>query len=280
MTPFGGSWTQEKLKILEGYLEAYTTVLKDQPFQLIYVDAFAGEGHWRPGSGYSVDDYGEFGEVLKGSATIALEVESKAFDRLVFIEKDTERCESLRALAAQHPRRDVEIIADDANLVLPRFCRSMVNFERAVVFLDPYAANVSWDTVEAIAQTRKIDCWILFPRMAVNRIMPTSKEPPPAWADRLNSIFGGRDHWQDLYQPSAQFNMFDPEPRLQREHGSERIPDLYRERLKSVFTRVAATQRTLRNSRNSPIFELFFAAGNPRGAPIAVDIADHLLKNW
>ena len=279
MTTFGGSWTQEKLRILDGYLGAYTTALKDQPFQLIYVDAFAGEGFWRPGSEYATDDYGEFGDLLKGSATMALEVQDKPFDRLVFIEKDPERCKSLQALSAQHPGRDIQVITDDANLALPAFCNRMGNFERAVVFLDPYAANVAWDTVEAIARTMKIDCWILFPLMAINRMMPTANEPPPQWANRLDTVFGGREHWQNLYQPSAQLTMFDDTPRLERGSGGNRIPELYRDRLRSVFHRVAPTQRALRNSKNAPIFELFFAAGNPVGAPIAVGIADHLLSH-
>ena len=42
--PFGGTWTQEKLGILERYLDAYTTALKDQHFKLLYIDAFAGTG--------------------------------------------------------------------------------------------------------------------------------------------------------------------------------------------------------------------------------------------
>ena len=278
MTAFGGRWTQEKLSILKGYLDAYTTALKQQPFQLAYVDAFAGEGFWTPGSEYKPDDYQEFGDVLKGSATIALEVADKPFDRLVFIEKDPERCASLRNLAEQYPGRNVQVITDDANSALPAFCNRMNDFDRAVVFLDPYAANVAWDTVEAIALTEKIDCWILFPLMAVNRIMPTANEPRPEWANRLDTVFGGREHWQDLYHPSAQLNMFDDEPRWQRGSGGSQIPDRYRERLESVFASVAPTQRTLRNSNNSPLFELFFAAGNPRGGPTAVRIADYLLS--
>ena len=31
---FGGDWTNDKLQILEGYLKAYTTALKNQPFHL------------------------------------------------------------------------------------------------------------------------------------------------------------------------------------------------------------------------------------------------------
>jgi len=42
---FGGDWTQEKLARIRSYLGAYTTVLKKQPFKLIYIDAFAGTGY-------------------------------------------------------------------------------------------------------------------------------------------------------------------------------------------------------------------------------------------
>ena len=41
---FGGPWTIEKLDILEAYLDRYTTALKGQAFDLIYIDAFAGTG--------------------------------------------------------------------------------------------------------------------------------------------------------------------------------------------------------------------------------------------
>ncbi|MBT4287474.1 MAG: hypothetical protein HOD92_09045 [Deltaproteobacteria bacterium] len=42
---FGGSWSNEKLEIIKGYLGIYTNALKRQPFGLIYIDAFAGCGH-------------------------------------------------------------------------------------------------------------------------------------------------------------------------------------------------------------------------------------------
>ena len=37
-TQFGGEWTVHKLNILECYLDAYTTALKKQPFDLVYID--------------------------------------------------------------------------------------------------------------------------------------------------------------------------------------------------------------------------------------------------
>ena len=45
---YGGQWTFEKLKILENYLDCYTTALKSQPFKLVYIDAFAGSGYIYP----------------------------------------------------------------------------------------------------------------------------------------------------------------------------------------------------------------------------------------
>lgn len=43
---FGGDWTERKLAIVREYLGRYTLALKDQPFELWYIDAFAGTGTW------------------------------------------------------------------------------------------------------------------------------------------------------------------------------------------------------------------------------------------
>ena len=49
------------------------------------------------------------------------------------------------------------------------------------------------------------------------------------------------------------------------------------ERLRATFAGVAANSLSLRNSKNVPLYLLCFAAGNPKGAPIAVRIAEHVL---
>ena len=277
---FGGAWTRQKLEILRRYLDAYTTVLKEQPFNLIYVDAFAGAGAWSPQSTYDPTDYGEYRELVEGSATIALNVADKSFDRLLFIEKDEERSASLRTLRDNFPSRNIQVVSDDSNLALPRFCELMGDFDRAVVFLDPFATQVNWSTVEAVAETRKIDCWILFPLMAIARMMPIDQEPTPTLSAQLGRIFGSREHWQSLYRQDPQLSMFDSDLGQQRSSGSEQIAELYRARLESTFASVAPTRRTLRNSMNSPIFELFFAASNPVGARRAIPIAKHILERW
>ena len=291
-TSFGGNWTEEKLEILKRYLDAYTTALKDQPFHLIYVDAFAGEGQWRPDTSdtdelfasslaYMWEDYNDFGQVRDGSARIALTIENKPFDHFLFIEKDVGRCETLKELQDEFPHRSIEIRNEDANEALISFCDRLGPYERAVVFLDPFATEVSWETVAKIAATKKIDCWMLFPLSAIARQMPRDREPPEAWASNLDRIFGGREFWHEIYYTLTFATVFFEEEQVtRRPGGSGQIADVYRTRLEEVFEQVAPTRRIFRNSRNSPMFELFFAASNRRGAPIAIRIANDILQNW
>ena len=277
---FGGLWTRQKLEILRRYLDAYTTALKNRPFRLIYVDAFAGSGSWQRGSGYAHNDYGDFDEMLKGSPLIALDTDDKPFDRMVFIERNPENVASLESLRNEYSNRDIRIVNDDANVALPSICRGLSRSDRAVVFLDPFATEVSWSTVKTIAQTEKIDCWILFPLMAISRFLPIGRPPDVIWAQRLDRIFGGREYWQGMYSPAPQQTFWSQGSIRQRERGSKQIADSYRDRLETIFARVAPTRRVLTNSRNSELFDLFFAASNPRGAAVAIPIADHILNNW
>ena len=48
---------------------------------------------------------------------------------------------------------------------------------RGVLFLDPFATEVEWSTIEKIAGFKALDTWILFPVSAITRMMPRSKNP-------------------------------------------------------------------------------------------------------
>ena len=102
---FGGQWTLEKLDVLETYLNAYTTALKDQQFRLMYIDAFADTGRFSL-SKPSADDASTF---VSGSAERALRIGDKPFDRLVFVDSSPRQCEELRILKEYAPGRDIQI---------------------------------------------------------------------------------------------------------------------------------------------------------------------------
>ena len=269
---FGGAWTREKLDILQNYLDAYTTALKDQPFTLHYVDAFAGSG--------AIEAQGDAdgAKLLEGSPKVALGIQNKPFDRLIFIEIGQENADSLRTMIAHGDNADrAQVVTEDANQYLPKFCAAMGRYDRAVVFLDPFGTQVDWETVQAIADTEKCDTWILFPVSAIRRLLPRSGEVRSLGNEnRLTKVFGD-ESWRNLQYPSEQMSFF-CEVEIQTDPGVKAIVELYRSKLDGSFTRVAPVGRTLRNSRNSPMYELLFAVGNPNGAPTAIRIADHILN--
>ena len=110
---YGGQWTVEKLAILESYLDAYTTALKNQPFKLVYIDAFAGSGYVE----LPLNNDPDATDFMSGSPTIAANIQAKKFDRLIFVEKDPARCDELESQAG-HPELDIRIVNVDANTFL------------------------------------------------------------------------------------------------------------------------------------------------------------------
>ena len=278
---FGGGWTEQKLEILSRYLKEYTKVFRNRPgFSLTYVDAFAGSGSYRTRDASLADSYGDFDEFRRGSASIALEIDNRPFDRLLYIERNAEFARSLQAIKADNPEPRIDVVNGDANKVLPQFCAEMSEYDRAVVFLDPFKTSVDWSTVEAIARSEKIDCWILFPLMALTRMMNKNKRPKASLVRQLDRVFGGRSYWEDqLYRPALQQLLFSDGELVSRE-PQDRIAEVYRDRLDGVFEAVAPTRRQLTNSHNSKLFEFIFAASNRVGAGPAIRIADHILSHW
>lgn len=139
--------------------------------------------------------------------------------------------------------------------------------------------NVAWRTVEAIARTKAIDMWYLFPLgVGVNRLLKKEGDIPPGWQKRLDDIFGEPD-WRDrFYDRAEKFDLFGPLERVVKTGDFNEIESYIIRRLKQTFAGVADKPLSLYNSRNNPLYLLCFAAGNERGAPIAVKIASHILK--
>ncbi|HIJ51713.1 MAG TPA: three-Cys-motif partner protein TcmP [Planctomycetes bacterium] len=284
---FGGSWTEKKLEILKKYLDAYNTALKKQPFLRVYIDAFAGTGY-RQQQKRQYNIQGIFEELeqeesknfLKGSAKLALEARP-SFHRYIFIESDKNKIDELEKLQKEHPEKahKIEIEQSDANEFIQNYCdnEDWTN-TRAVLFLDPFATEVEWPTIEAVAKTQCIDVWILFPLMAVNRLL--AKDPKKISYDRLNRIFGIEDWFENFYKTRTLDDIFgQPVDIIIKACNFDRIGNFYKNRLRTIFSGVAENTKVFYNSRRSALFQLFFAVGNTKGAPIAIRIAEHLMRN-
>jgi len=273
-------------KYLPAYTKILTRNTNAQYFSTIYIDAFAGSGYrternrnaeessYDDGDLIYADDPYRYGEAeaalagdleesdilrtsaenrfLDGSAHIALKTEPP-FDKYIFIEQNSKRADALKFLKHEFPSRAgaIEIVNDDANRFLQDYCArtEMWRKWRAVVFLDPYGLQVEWKTLEAIAQTKAIDLWILVPiGIGVCRNLPRKKPPPPEWAKRITTFFG-TDEWQKFYVSKSEVakpvtpSLFEidsntelvPEESLVRDADFADIGDFFVRRLETIF---------------------------------------------
>ena len=178
--------------------------------------------------------------------------------------------------------RNIHVVNADANQYLCNLNRDW-SMWRGVLFLDPFGAQVDWTTIEAIAGYNALDTWILFPTYTIIRMLPRSRLPEdisPHWAETLTRVMGTESVWRTIYQPSSQMELFN-NPRFVREAGVNNLIKIYKNNLKNLFgNRFLDESKTLKNSRNSSLYEFIFCVGNdtPKAIGVAKRIAKHLLR--
>lgn len=271
-----------KLNMLRDYLSAYTTALKNTPFKLLYIDAFAGTGMVELQTKDSLDAQ----KFIEGSARIAAKIDDKPFDKFIFIEQNRKRCKELEELKSELSPRNVEIQNTDANIYLKKFCDQWGATHsgwRGVLLLDPFATQVEWKTVQAVADTNALDTWILFPVSGLSRMLPRNKMPQDVdekWAAKLTRGFGD-ESWKNFYHPNPQLTLFpkDDESAYRRHPGVKLIRDAYKQKLSGTFgDRLLDVTCQFPNSKNSLLFEFIFCVGNKAGICLAHNIASHIIK--
>jgi|SRR5215831_9322621 len=264
---FGGAWTERKLSVVRRYLDIYAQALKNQPFQRLYIDAFAGTGGRTEKRRETLPllDLPEFEAVRKGSARLALEVEPP-FHRYVLIERATHRASELAMLKSEFPSRQIEIINDDANDAIVGVCKT-TNWRntRGVVFLDPYGLQVTWDSLVAIAGSRALDVWVLFPSgMGLNRLLTKSGDIPQEWQETLDRSLGTRDWRSAFYRNELEADLFEgPRSRTVKDADPMKLEKFYLDRLRTIFPTVMNKCIRLTNSKDQTMYLLCFACANP-----------------
>ena len=271
MADFGGKWTGEKLDMLEKYLNAYTTALKNTQFRLLYIDAFAGTGLIN-----IRESDEEAGRFIEGSALRAKRVDDRPFDELLLVEKDRDQCAELADRMDATEGRRIKIYNRDANVFLQSLDRNW-NQHRGVLFLDPFATEVAWTTIEKIASFDALDTWILFPVMAVTRMLTRNRMPNEQHGNILTRVYGD-DSWMDLYHQQPGFW----ETTNEREKGTQGLIQIYKDRLDALFGDRFMKERSapLVNSKNAQLFEFIFCVGssNKKAIGVAKRIAGHIIK--
>jgi len=280
---FGGNWTEEKLNIFTSYLDSYLIALQNQKFKKIYIDAFAGTGEIETSDG---------GQYLVGSAKRAL-ASDKKFDHYYFIEADSQKASELQNMInSEFPqmRRIATIYCGDANEKLAEIIQGVDwRYNRGLLFLDPYATQVNWTTLENVAKTKSIDVWYLFPFSALERMLPKNGKYNK-WEDCIDRLLGDSGWREEFYKKDPQMSLFDfisdesgqsDGERMVKDANPDHIKAYILSRLETIFSCVSKHARIFRNSRNSPMFLFCFAISNESEAAqkLALRIANHILKN-
>lgn len=254
----GGKWTELKLSILQDYISAYVKALKNQRFSMVYIDAFSGSGdvHLK-----------HLGIDVNGSSKIALNV-NPPFHEYYFIDIDTESADNLdKSIKREHPEyvSRCHVIRAECNEFLKNNLPSILsNYNRrGIILLDPFSLHVSFETLNIVASTEKLDVWYLFPLSAVNRNLP--KDNLPFYLDKLRYVLGNDFGFDKIYHAEGiQESLFgDPQEIIWRE-DIDSIKERIIERLNQVFKGgVCKDYIVFTNSKNSPLFMLLFACSNP-----------------
>lgn len=288
---FGGDWTGEKLERVSKYLSAYTTIMNRYNFLHAYIDAFAGTGYRTLRNAEDPSELllpelaePETQSYLEGSARIALEIDPP-FHRYIFIDNDPAHISQLELLKGEFPHLSdrIEIKNGDANTEILGFCRGkdwLKHDRRAVLFLDPYGMQVAWETITAIAKTQAIDLWYLFPLgIGLNRLLRRDGNIDETIRLKIDEILGDKNWFDVFYKLTTQTSFLDDGPEFEKTANFKTIEQYFVKRLGDIFPNVAHNPLPLRNSRGNPLYLLCFAAANPKGAPTAVKIAEHILGN-
>ena len=195
--------------------------MKNQPFELTYIDLFAGTG--------VSTTKNDPENPLSGSASIALDVKDRQFDKFIFVEKDPKKFTELNTLRNSHPKRDIEVLQQDANNVMSTL--QFHEYSRGVIFLDPFAPEVKYTTVEEIANLECLDMWVLFPTNAVSRMLSKDYEQVTS-EKKLIALYGTKD-WKTLYD--QKHKSLDSKSTSFRLSGYTNLINVYKKRLKDLF---------------------------------------------
>jgi three-Cys-motif partner protein len=254
-----GEWSELKLEILRKYCDAYSPILTKKNLHHSYIDGFAGAGHHLSR---------RTGDLIPGSPINALDI-VPPFREYHFIDLDDTRTGELRRLSQGRP--NVYVYDGDCNDILLSQVFPKIRYKeyrRALCVLDPYHLQLKWDVLQAAAREKTIEVFLNFPILDMNRNVFHDGASPDKC--RKMTAFWGDESWKKVAF-STKWNLFG-EPEKQT---NDAIVEAFRIRLRDVAGfQFVPKPVPMRNSKNSTVYYLFFAAHQQTANKIMSDIFD------
>ena len=277
LTPEVGPWAKEKLERLRQYLDAYTKILRSFKYitGYVYIDAFAGTTMAKIRTKKQTEqekdtlllfELPEYAEYIKGSPRVALDLDHP-FTQYVFVELDKRRVKELEKLNEEYPKRNIKIREQDCNEYLQDLLKKKVQWNkwRGFVFLDPYGADVPWETVAALGAAKSFEVLINFPWMAITRMANNNSHILEQNKERLDLYFGTTEWFDVMYEKKTDWIS---DKVHKRPEAVELVLDWYTKRLKETFGLVS-TPRPIRDTKGRLLYYLIWAGRHPKGHEVA-----------
>ena len=248
-------WSEIKLQILRDYLQGFTTAVRGQSAEAIFLDLFAGSFENR-----RRHEGGSF----SGSSRIALETLPQ-FTRLAFFELDDPAAKLEQDIRQARPGDDRwRVFPGDCNATLPDALAWLEPWRWAptFAFLDPRGLQVRWKTIELLAKWRadrktKVELWMLFPETAPARVLGLRGDRGKRSVERMDALFGRRS-WLPIHHMRRTGELTPDEARAE-------FVNLLRWQLQEQLRYRTTHALQLVNTSGNPVYTMVFATDSAPG---------------
>ena len=244
-----GPWAQEKLAALAEYFKIVNTVMKVR-WPTCFIDLMAGCGKCVL----------ESGEEFDGSPLLAVACDPP-FGSIVLVEDDAELAAALKT-RVQIKGATATILRGDCNApTLIKDVRAAApSTSLAIAFLDNLGLDVHMETIRSLTAGRRMDLVVTFQVNDMTRNVDracTDVTEGERW-DR----FFGTPTWRDTV------DSFNRKQLMVTDVGSA-LADFYIRQLAIVgYPHCRQLNRTLKNTKNAPLYRLILFSRHPLGAKL------------
>lgn len=137
--------------------------------------------------------------------------------------------------------------------------------------------QVSWETLQLLSETKRIDVWYLFPLEGVVRQLAHDFQAiDAAKAAALDRIFGETEWRQAMYEAESTAPLFDYAPSSRRSVTPEQIEAYFKRKLDKLFSFVS-DPLPLFSDAGAQKFSLFLLIAND--SPAAIQLAKNGVRD-